>query len=353
MERTAKGGTRRDKARWELIVPRIFLALVLALLPALAHAQTLEAVKARDMLRCATTQPQAGFAERDDEGNWTGFDVAICKAVAAAVLGDSEKVAFTAYPGQSRLAPLQTGEIDMMARNASWVMRRDTRYGVAYVGTSYFDGQGFIVRQTESIVSALELEGQSVCAVDESDELEIMRRFFFERLVPYEEVLYEDHEDLELAYRAGLCDAVTGPATWLYALRQALGDPAQHRILPERLSKEPMGPVVREGDDQWRNVVTWVLNALIDAEELGVNSVNVESMAAARNPAIRRLLGVEGDFGTALGLDKDWARRIITQVGNYGEIFERTLGNGSSLGIPRGRNSLWTKGGLLFAPPII
>jgi len=333
-------------------VLRIFLVFLLVLVPGVAAAQTLDAVKTRGFVRCGATEPLAGFSQVTQNDIWTGFDVDMCRAVAAAVFGDPGRVEFISFGGRSRLAPLQNGDIDLMARNAAWAMRRDTSYGVQFIGVSYYDGQAFMMRNHGGVVSALELEDVSVCVIDNSDDLANLRKFFFEGQVTYTEVLYEDPLDLATAYQTGLCDVVTGPASWLFALRDQLGDPNGHRVLPERLSKEPTGPVVREGDDQWRNIVTWTLFAMINAEELGISSRNLEAMMETRTPAIRRLLGLEGDFGAPLGLEREWARQIIAGVGNYGEVFERNLGADTALDVPRGRNSLWTKGGLMFAPPI-
>ncbi|MEX1180565.1 MAG: amino acid ABC transporter substrate-binding protein [Cucumibacter sp.] len=331
---------------------RLIIALAFALWPGLAAAQTLDAVKTRGFLRCGSTETLPGFSQVSPEGLWSGFDVDVCRAVAAAIFGDPNRVEFISFTGASRFAPLQSGEIDMMARNAPWTMRRDTDFGVGYVATSFHDGQAFMMRNHAGIVSALELHDISVCAIDGSDHADNMRRFFFAGQVTYTEILYEAADDLITAYRTGLCDVVTASATRLFAIRNALGDPAGHRILPERFSKEPIGPVIRAGDDQWRNIVMWTLYAMINAEELGVTSLNIDSMAESRNPAIRRLLGLEGDFGTALGLTPGWAHNILAGVGNYAEVFDRNLGMSSPLGMTRGLNALWTKGGLMYAPPI-
>ena len=331
---------------------RLILAVVLALWPAFAAAQTLDAVKTRGFLRCGATETLPGFSQVSPEGLWSGFDVDICRAVAAAIFGDPNRVEFVSLSGSSRFAPLQAGEIDMMARNATWTMRRDTDFNVRYVATSFLDGQAFMVRNNVGVVSALELHDVSVCVIDGSNHQDVMQRFFFAGQVAYAEVLYETNEDLSSAYRTGLCDVVTASATRLFAIRQMLGDPAGNRILPERLSKEPLGPVVRQGDDQWRNIVAWTLNAMINAEELGVTSLNIDSMSESRSPQIRRLIGLEGDFGTPLGLTSSWARNIIAGVGNYAEVFDRNLGMSSPIGMTRGLNALWTKGGLLYAPPI-
>ena len=339
----------------------ILLLAALSCVPALAAAQdaapsanatTLEKVRARGHLVCGSSHPLPGFAEQSDKGLWSGFDVDVCRAVAAAVFGDPNLVEFRPLSGDARFAQLQTGELDLLARDAAWNMRRDTGYGVHYVATSFFDGQGFLVPQSLGAVSAFELKGVSVCVVDDSDELARIRQFFFENQASYSEVLYEDPEDLAVAYRAGLCNAISARASWLHAIQRNMSDPKAHRILPERISKAPLGPVVRDGDRQWFNIVRWTVFALIDAEELGVTSANLDSMANTKTPAIRELLGLDGDFGKALGLKKDWMNTVIRSVGNYGEIYDRNFGAGTGAPMPRGQNALWTKGGLLFAPPV-
>ena len=239
-----------------------------------------------------------------------------------------------------------------MARNAPWSMRRDTGFGASYVATSFYDGQGVLVPQTLGVVSAYELENVSICIVDEPEQLANLQEFFFTTQAAYTELLYEDREDLAVAYQAGLCNAVSAPASWLNAMRRTLPDPATHRILPERISKGAFGPVVREGDDQWFDIVQWTLFALIDAEEAGVTSLNIESLRAAKTHRIRRLLGLEGSFGPAIGLDQQFIANVIKSVGNYGEIFERNFGPATGAAVLRGQNALWSNGGLLYAPPI-
>lgn len=317
-----------------------------------ASAQTLEQVRKRGYLICAASQPQPGFAQKSAEGFWSGFDVDFCRAVSAAVFGDPGKVEFRPLGGNARFAQLQVGEVDVVARNAPWTMWRDISYQANYVGTSFFDGQTFIVRQSVGVVSAYELADLSVCVTAGGDDQNNLADFFFENQIEYTEVLYEDRTDLLVAYRSGLCDAVSAPASWLYAIMRNLSDPAVHRILPERISKSPLGPVVREGDDEWFNIVKWVLYAQLNAEELGVNSLNLESMAAVKTPAIRRFLGLESDFGKAIGLEPDWMQSVIGSVGNYGEMYDRNFGPQTGAELLRGPNALWTQGGLLFAPPI-
>ncbi|HYI26279.1 MAG TPA: transporter substrate-binding domain-containing protein [Bradyrhizobium sp.] len=319
---------------------------------ATATKSTLDAVRERGFLICGSTDPSAGFAQQSDTGQWRGFDVDLCRAIATAVFGDPAKLQFRPLLGDARFAHLQTGAIDVISRNASWSMARDTRYRTVFVGPAFFDGQAFMVSETQGVVSAYELSRISVCVLDDDQQLAAMREFFFLNQAQVSEILYEDREDLGVAYRAGLCQAISAPASVLYAIRRELPTPTQHRILPERISSEAFGPVVREGDEQWFSVVKWTLFTLINAEELGVNASNVDVLASARTRNVRRLLGLDGDFGTPLGLDRQFMRNIIAAVGNYGEIFERWFGAGTGSPVLRGQNALWTEGGLLFAPPI-
>lgn len=314
-------------------------------------AQTLQKVRDRGHLVCGASEGLPGFAQLED-GVWSGFDVDFCRAVSAAVFGNPDLVEFRSLGGDARFAALQTGEIDLLARNAPWTMRRDTGYGASYVATSFYDGQGFMVPESLGVVSAFELDGISVCVIDGGDDLARLREFFFENQASYNEVLYEDLEDLAVAYQAGRCNAVSGPARWLHAIRRSLPEPGSNRILPERISKDALGPLVRQGDDQWFNIVRWTLYTLINADELGVNAINLESMRAVRSHAVRRFLGMEGDFGTALGLNPDFASAIVSAVGNYGDMYDRAFGSETGAALPPGQNSLWSNGGLLFAPPL-
>lgn len=334
-----------------LVLSIVAVFAVLALATA-ASASTLDTVRARGTLLCGATDPLPGFAQLNSDQHWSGFDVDFCRAVAAAVFGDPDKVSFVPLNGTSRFALLQTGAVDLLARDAAWTMRRDSGYGASYVGASFFDGQGFLVPQSLNVVSAYELNKVRVCVLDGGDEVLNVRDFFFQNQAAYTEVLYEDREDLTVAYRAGLCDAVSANASWLYAMRRALPDPATNVILPERISKDSFGPVVRAGDDQWFNIVKWTLYTLIDAEEDGVTADNANSLTATKTPEIRRMLGLDGRFGASLGLAPDFMKNIVTAVGNYGEIFDRNFGPDTGVPMLRGQNALWTRGGLLFAPPI-
>ncbi|MCB9993729.1 MAG: transporter substrate-binding domain-containing protein [Hyphomicrobiaceae bacterium] len=314
---------------------------------------TLDRVLERGFLVCGSSDDLPGFAQKNGEGRWVGFDVDFCRAIAAAVLGDADKVEFRSLPGEGRFAPLQTGDIDVMVRDAVWTMSRDTQYGVRFVATSFFDGLTFLVRSSLGFVSAYVLDNVTVCVADTGDDRRRTNEFFFENQATFREVVYESREDLAIAYQAGLCDAIAAPASVLQAIRRTLPDPAQHRIMPEFISKAPYGPAVRAGDDQWADIVAWVYFAIINAEELGVNQVNLESMQSSKTPAIRRLLGLEDNLGSELGLSNDWAAKAIAAVGNYREIFDRNFGPQTGASMVRGLNANWTTGGLLFAPPIL
>ncbi len=332
------------------------LAGVLAILvafavPAVAQS-TLEAVRERGFLICGASDPTPGFAQQDAEGRWVGFDVDFCRALAAAVLGDPNLIQFRSLRGETRFAPLQTGMVDVLTRSGPWTERRDTLYGATYVGTAFFDGQSFLVPQSLGLVSAFELEDISVCVLDAGEELERIQEFFFANQALYTEVPYEEVSDLSLAYQNGFCQAVSASGRNLQAIRRALPDPSAHRILPERISKELLGPLVREGDQQWFSIVRWTLFALINAEEVGITSLNIESLSASRNPAIRRILGVEGDFGSPLGLKRSFMADAIRAAGNYAELYDRHFGPQTGAALLRGQNALWTNGGLLYAPPV-
>lgn len=334
-----------------ILVALTFSASVAAQ-PLAEPGPTLAAVKARGHVICATSDPLAGFAQAGPDGLWSGFDVDLCRAVAVAIFGDPTKMEFVALSGDTRFAQLQTGAVDLIARNGPWTMRRDTGYGARYVGTSFFDGQAFMVPQSLGSVSAYELDDVTVCVLDGPEELAAIREFFFNTQATYSEVLYEDREDLAVAYRSGLCNAVSAPASWLNAIRKSLPEPATHRILPERISKGGFGPVVRSGDDQWFKIVQWTLFTLIDAEEAGVTMDNIGSLSAAKTHRIRRLLGLEGSYGPGIGLEPKFMANVIRQVGNYGEIFDRNFGPDTGAAVVRGQNALWSNGGLLYAPPI-
>ncbi|MBD3764731.1 MAG: amino acid ABC transporter substrate-binding protein [Rhodobacterales bacterium] len=316
-------------------------------------AATLDEVKARGELNCGVNTGLVGFAAPDANGNWSGFDVAICKAVAAAVLGDPSKVKYVPTTGQTRFTALASGEIDLLARNTTWTFSRDTDLKFTFVGVNYYDGQGFMVRKDLGVSSAKELDGATVCIQTGTTTELNLADYFKSNNLSYTPVAIETNAEGEQQYLAGACDAYTTDASGLAATRAAFADPENHIILPEIISKEPLGPLVRHGDDQWADITRWVLNALVAAEEYGVTSANIEELAkGTQNPEINRLLGTEGDLGAFIGLDKDWAKRaIIGAGGNYGEIFAATIGESTPIGLARGLNAQWTQGGLLYAPP--
>ena len=324
----------------------------LALAGSVASAATLDDVKAKGFVQCGVSQGLPGFSNPDSDGKWSGIDVDICRGVAAAIFGDGDAVKYTPLSAKERFTALQSGEIDLLPRNTTWTMSRDTQLGLNFAGVNYYDGQGFMIRTEMGINSALELSGASICTnTGTTTELNVAD-YFRANNMEYELVAFEKSDEVVAAYDAGRCDVYTTDQSGLYAQRLKLTNPGEHKVLPEIISKEPLGPVVRQGDDQWFNIVKWVHFATINAEELGVTSANVDEMKTSDNPNIKRLLGTEGDFGTPMGLDADWAAKVIKIVGNYGEIFDRNVGPDTPLGIARGVNALWSKGGLQYAPPI-
>jgi general L-amino acid transport system substrate-binding protein len=317
-----------------------------------ASAQTLKAVKDRGMLNCGANGTLAGFGLPDAQGNWTGLDVDVCRAIAAAVLNDPKKVKFVPLSAKDRFTALQSGEVDVLIRNTTWTSSRDSSLGLSFTGVDYYDGQGFMVRKSLKVNSALELNGAAVC-VQQGTTTELnLADYFRAHKMQLKTVTFATANEAVKAYDAGRCDAYTTDASGLAAERLRLANPDDHIILPEIISKEPLGPVVRQGDDQWFTVVKWVLFAMINAEELGINQKNVDEMTKSTSPDVKRFVGTEGNYGEQLGLTKDWAVRIIKAEGNYGEAFERNVGQGSPLKISRGLNRLWDKGGIQYAPPI-
>lgn len=318
-----------------------------------AMAATLDDVRSKGHVQCGVSQGLPGFSNPDQQGNWTGIDVDVCRAVAAAVLGDASAVKFTPLSAKERFTALQSGEVDMLSRNTTWTLVRDTALGLNFAGVNYYDGQGFMVRKDLGVKSAMELDGASVCVnIGTTTELNLSD-FFRANGMSFNPVVFEKADEVVAAYDAGRCDVYTTDQSGLAAQRIKLGEPAAHVILPEIISKEPLGPVVRHGDDQWLDIVKWSLYAMIEAEELGVTSSNAGDMkGSSENPNVRRLLGVEGDMGKNLGLDNDWAMNIVSQVGNYGESFARYVGPETALGLERGQNALWKDGGLQYAMPI-
>ncbi|WP_306047301.1 amino acid ABC transporter substrate-binding protein [Nioella sp. MMSF_3534] len=315
-------------------------------------AQTLDEVRARGALNCGVTTGLVGFAAPDANGEWEGFDVGVCRAVAAAVLGDSTAVNFVPTTGQTRFTALASGEIDMLARNTTWTFSRDVDLRFEFTGINYYDGQGFMVPRELGVSSAMELDGATVCIQTGTTTELNLADFFASNNMSYEPVPIETNAEAQQQYLAGACDVYTTDASGLAATRATFEDPSAHVVLPEIISKEPLGPLVRHGDNEWGDIVRWTLNALIAAEELGVTSANVAELAAGtENPEINRLLGSEGDLGGMLGLSSDWAANAISSVGNYGELFEGNIGENTPIGLARGLNAQWTDGGLLYSPP--
>ncbi|AZQ69233.1 amino acid ABC transporter substrate-binding protein [Silicimonas algicola] len=319
----------------------------------IAGAATLDDVKARGKLNCGVTTGLVGFAAPDANGNWEGFDVAVCRAVAAAVLGDPNAVEFVPTTGKTRFTALASGEIDMLARNTTWTFSRDTDLKFDFVGINYYDGQGFIVPKALGVTSAKDLDGATVCIQTGTTTELNLADYFRANNISYEPVPIETNAEGQQQYLAGACDAYTTDASGLAATRATFETPSDHVILPEIISKEPLGPLVRHGDNDWGDIVMWTLNALIAAEEYGVTSANVEELSAAAgdNPEVNRLLGTEDNLGAMIGLDATWAKDAIAAGGNYGEIFEKNIGESTPIGLARGLNAQWTEGGLLYAPP--
>ncbi|ACO00538.1 amino acid ABC transporter substrate-binding protein [Brucella melitensis] len=321
-----------------------------------ASADTLSDVKAKGFLQCGVNTGLLGFASPNDKGEWSGFDVDYCRAVASAIFGDPTKVKFTPLNAKERFTAFQSGEVDVLIRNTTWTISRDTSLGLDFAGINYYDGQGFMInsKKLAGINSALQLSGASICVQAGTTTELNMADYFRANKMEYNPAVFEKIEEANAAYDSGRCDAYTTDQSSLYGVRLALANPDDHVILPEIISKEPFGLTVRQGDARWADVVRWTHNALLNAEEYGITQANVEEMKKSDNPDIKRLLGAEADtkIGTDLGLDKDWVVKIIKGVGNYGEIFERNIGSGSPLKIARGLNAQWNKGGLQYGIPV-
>ena len=318
---------------------------------ATATAGTLDDVKKRDVLRCVVNTGVAGFAYPDENGVWKGFDIDFCRATAAAVLGDPTKIKTVNATGKTRFTLLNSGEGDVLWRNTTITFSRDVGIKLRFHGVNYYDGQGFMVKKSLGVKSATELDGASICIQTGTTTELNLADYFYSNDMTYEAVAIETTDEARQNYTAGRCDVYTTDVSGLAATRSTFTDPDAHVILPEIISKEPLGPATRHGDDQWSDIITWVLNATITAEEKGITMANVDTMKNSRDPEVLRLLGVEGSQGEELGLDKQWAYRIIKTVGNYGEIFERNIGVNTPIGLERGLNDLWTKGGLQYSPP--
>lgn len=323
-----------------------------AMFTAAASAGTLDDVKKRGMLICGVTTGLAGFAAPDDKGEWAGFDVDVCRAVAATVFGDPKKVKFVPTTGKSRFPALQSGEVDMLARNTTWTFDRDVKLGFEFVGINFYDGQGFIVRKDLGVKSATELDGATICVGTGSTTELNLGDYFRANGMKYTPVVFEKSDEIRAGYLAGRCDAYTTDRSGLAAQRSQMPNPADHIVLPEVISKEPLGPLVRHGDHHWGDVVRWSLNVMIIADEKGINSKNAADLKANSNdPETRRLLGVEGGYGERLGVSNDFAYNVITMVGNYDESYMRNIGPNTPIALVRGVNNQWNKGGILYSPP--
>jgi general L-amino acid transport system substrate-binding protein len=330
-------------------------AAVVTLTATPAHAgKTIDAIKARGQVICGVNPSLPGFAAADSQGNWTGFDVDVCKAVAATVLSDATKVKWTPLNASQRFAALQAGEIDVLSRNTTWTLTRDASLGLNFTGVTYYDGQGFMVTKKSKITSAKQLKGATVCVQSGTTTEKNLADYSKAMKLNMKPVVFETQEATNKAYFTGRCQVYTTDASGLASVRnKEATNPADHLILPDLISKEPLGPSVRRGDDEWFAIVKWVVFALIEAEEYGITQANVDQMkSSSTDPVVQRILGTSEDTGKLLGLDKDWAYRAIKAVGNYGEMFERNLGPNSTLKLPRGANNLWSKGGLIYAPPV-
>ena len=317
-----------------------------------AQQKVLEAVKQKGQLSCGVHTGLPGFGAADDKGVWKGLDVDYCRAVAAAVLGDGSKVKFVPTTPKERFTALNSGEIDVLIRSTTWTLQRDSAQGLTFTGVNYYDGQGFMVKKSAGVKTAKELAGASICVQTGTTTEQNLADFFRSNNLQYKPVVFEKVDEAVSAYQAGRCDSYTTDASGLYSVKLLMQNADEHIVLPDIISKEPLGPSVRQGDSQWFTVVRWVHFALLGAEEAGVTQANVDQMLTSANPEIKRLLGKEGDFGKGLGLDNEWAYRIIKQLGNYGEMFERNVGTSSRLKIERGLNRLWSNGGLQYAPPV-
>ncbi len=335
------------------LVTGILGSAALALSASAGSAATLDDVKAKGFVQCGVHTGLTGFAAPDDQGNWKGFDSDFCKAVAAAIFGDPEKVKFTPTNATERFTALQSGEIDVLSRNTTWTSSRDAAMGLNFTGVTYYDGQGFLVNKELGVSSAKELDGATVCIQAGTTTELNLSDYFRANGLNYTPITYDTSDESAKSLESGRCDVLTSDQSQLYAQRIKLADPDSYVVLPEVISKEPLGPAVRQGDEEWFDIVRWTLFAMVNAEELGLTAANVEETAKnTKNPDVARLLGAEGEYGKDLKLPKDWAVQIVKQVGNYGEVFERNIGSGSDLKIERGLNALWTNGGLQYAPPV-
>ena len=317
-----------------------------------AQAGTLEDVQKRGSVSCGVSTGLAGFSQKDENGQWSGLDVDVCRAVAAAVLGDAGKVQYKPLTAKERFTALQSGEIDILSRNTTWTHTRDTSLGLNFAGVNYYDGQGFMVSKSLGVKSALELDGAAVCIQAGTTSELNLADYFRANGITYNAITFDTSDQTRSGFESGRCDVLTSDQSQLYALRIGLKDPSSAVVLPEVISKEPLGPVVRQGDDAWFNIVRWSLMAMVEAEFLGIDSSSADKAKEEGNPSQKRLMGSEGDAGQKLGISADWGYNIVKQVGNYAESFERNVGQGSPLQISRGLNAQWNKGGIMYSSPV-
>lgn len=330
----------------------ILTAFAIAMGAGVSHAATLDDVKKKGFVQCGVTGGVPGFSAPDASNNWSGLEVDFCKALAAAIFNDPSKVRYSPLTSTERFAALSSGQIDVLSRTTTWTMSRDTTLGVAFIGTMFYDGQGFMVRKADKIASAKDLSGASIC-IESGTTTELNAAdYFAANKLEYKPIVFVSQDETVKAFEDGRCDVYTTDSSALAAERSKFAKPDDYLILPEIISKEPLGPVVRVGDDTWFKLARWTYSVLLEAEELGITKANVEEMKKSENPSIKRILGTEGDFGTPLGLDKEWAYKIIKHLGNYGEIYEAHVGPKTPIGLARGLNALWKDGGLQYAPPI-
>lgn len=330
---------------------KLSLVALTGLMATSLSADTLENTQKQGFLKCGVSTGLPGFAEVGEDKQWKGLDVDTCKAVAAAVLGDASKVKIVPLTAKERFTALQSGEVDVLSRNTTWTQTRDTSLGLNFAGVNYYDGQGFLVSKDLGVKSATELDGATVCITAGTTTELNLSDYFKTKGMTYSPITFDTADQVTKGFEAGRCDLITSDASQLYALRTKMADPNKYVVLPQIISKEPLGPAVRQGDDVWFNIVRWSLNAMKTAEEYGVTSANADDMLNSQNPEIKRLLGIDGKLGENLKLDPKWAYNIVKQVGNYGESFERNVGMGSPLKIDRGVNALWSNGGLQYSPP--
>jgi len=336
----------------QLLLVAIATTLAGTMMAGSLQAATLDDVKSRGHVQCGVTSGLPGFSQPDENGNWTGLDVDTCRAVAAAVFGSADKTQFTPLTAKERFTALQSGEIDILSRNTTWTLTRDASLGLNFAGTNYYDGQGFLVSKSLGVDNAEQLDGATVCIQAGTTTELNLADYFRTKGMKFNPLVFDTSEQTVSGFAAGRCDVLTSDRSQLAALRSKLEDPSSAIILPNIISKEPLGPVVRQGDDQWFNIVKWTLFVQINAEELGITQANVSEMKSSTNPEIQRLLGTTGDMGEKLGVPADFGFRIVQTVGNYGEMYNRNVGPDTPLGLDRGLNALWSNGGIMYAPPV-